>query len=157
MSLKRLRTARKMTQSRLAQASGVNFRSLQDYEQGHKPIGSASGEVLIRLASALGCSVEELLLADEIRDVGSPVLDGNTMTTEEINGLSFRCEEYGVMGQWVCSDDRIAVLFYYEGRRYLLPFKAVFKRELIPWLKAAAELQMEEAIEDAVFLQLAER
>ena len=157
MGLKCFRTGRKMTQSALAKASGVNFRSLQDYEQGHKPIGSAGGEVLLRLASSLGCSVEELLLADEIRNVGAPVLPENTMTTEEISGLSFCCEQYGVMGRWVCGGGRIAVLFYYEGRQYLLPFSAVFRSELIPWLKAAAELQMEEAIEDTVFLQFAAR
>ncbi len=157
MSLKDFRTARKITQSRLAQISGVNFRSLQDYEQGHKPLSSAGGEVLLRLASALGCSVEELLLADEIKNAGSPVLPGNTMTTEEISGHSFFCDQYGVMGQWICSDDRIAILFYFEDRQYLLPFRAIFKKELIPWLKSAAVLLMEEAIEDTEFLKLAAR
>ena len=157
MSLKEFRTAGKMTQSMLARTSGVNYRSLQDYEQGHKPTGSASGEVLLRLSASLGCSVAELLLADEIRKTGGPVLAGNTMTTEEINGLPFCCEQYNVMGQWVCSNDRIAILFYYEGNRYLLPFRAIFKHELIPWLKDAAVLMMEEAIEDTVFSQMTAR
>ena len=78
MSIKGFRVAGKMTQSMLAQKSGVNFRSLQDYEQGHKPLSSASGDVLLRLASTLGCSVEQLLLSDEIRNIGAPVLPANT-------------------------------------------------------------------------------
>ena len=157
MGLKSLRTAREMTQSRLAQISGVNFRSLQDYEQGHKSIGSASGEVLMRLASALGCSVEELLLADEIREAGAPVLAGNTITTEEINGQSFYSKQYGITGQWVCCGNRIAILFCHEGNRYLLPFSAIFKRELIPLLKSAAVMLMEEAIEETAFRQFVVR
>ena len=44
--------------------SGVNFRSLQDYEQGHKKLTSASGDVLLRLSTVLGCSMEDLLLDD---------------------------------------------------------------------------------------------
>ena len=157
MGLKQLRTAAKMTQSTLAKTSGVNFRSLQDYEQGHKPLLSAGGEVLLRLASALGCSVEELLLSDEIREAGAPLLAGNTMTAEEISGRAFHCELYDVTGKWVCSSGHIAILFYYEGNRFLLPFRAIFKKELISWLKAAAVMQMEDAIEDILFSKLAAR
>ena len=157
MSIKGFRVAGKMTQSMLAQKSGVNFRSLQDYEQGHKPLSSASGDVLLRLASTLGCSVEQLLLSDEIRNIGAPVLPANTITTEEINGQTFFCEQYGVTGQWVCCDAHIAILFYHDGRQYLLPFSAVFKRELIPWLKEAAIMMIEEAIEDAAFEELTAR
>ena len=157
MSIKESRIAGNMTQSMLAQKSGVNFRSLQDYEQGHKPLSSASGDVLLRLASVLGCSVEQLLLSDEIRKIGAPVLPANTMTKEAINGQTFFCEQYGVTGQWVCSDEHIAILFYHDGIRTLLPFSAIFKRELIPWLKAGAVMMIEEAIEDAAFEKLTAR
>ena len=50
MSLRELRKQRKLTQKELAQMSGVNFRSLQDYEQGHKKLTSASGDILLRLS-----------------------------------------------------------------------------------------------------------
>ena len=61
MSLQSIREQRGMTRRELAQRSGVNFRSIQDYEQGHKRLSSAGGETLLRLASALGCQIEELL------------------------------------------------------------------------------------------------
>ena len=54
MSLKNIREQLGMTRRELAQRSGVNFRSIQDYEQGHKRLNSAGGETLLRLASALG-------------------------------------------------------------------------------------------------------
>ena len=64
MKLKELRKKRNLTQKELASMSGVNFRSLQDYEQGHKKLTSASGDVLLRLSTVLGCSMEDLLLDD---------------------------------------------------------------------------------------------
>ena len=61
MSLQSIREQRGMTRRELAQQSGVNFRSIQDYEQGHKKLSSAGGDTLLRLAAALGCQIEELL------------------------------------------------------------------------------------------------
>ena len=45
----------------------VNSRSLQDYEQGHKKLTSADGDVLLRLSTVLGCSITELLISDTIK------------------------------------------------------------------------------------------
>ena len=56
-----------MTQKELDQISGVNFCSLQDYEQGHKRLSSASGDILLRLSTGLGCTPEDLLL-DNLKD-----------------------------------------------------------------------------------------
>ena len=64
MGLSEIRKNRKLTQKELAQRSGVNFRSLQDYEQGHKKLTSASGDILLRLSTVLGCTVEDLLMDD---------------------------------------------------------------------------------------------
>ena len=61
MSLKNIRERAGLKQSELATISGVNLRSLQDYEQGHKAISSAKGETLFRLSLALGCSIEDIL------------------------------------------------------------------------------------------------
>ena len=62
MGLREIRKERNLTQKELAQRSGVNFRSLQDYEQGHKKLTSANGDILRRLSTVLGCTTEDLLL-----------------------------------------------------------------------------------------------
>ena len=64
MGLREIRKERNLTQKELAQRSGVNFRSLQDYEQGHKKLTSANGDILLRLSTVLGCTTEDLLLED---------------------------------------------------------------------------------------------
>ena len=61
MTLKDMRILKGLSQAELAALSGVNLRSLQDYEQGHKSIASAKGETLLRLSKALGFSIENLL------------------------------------------------------------------------------------------------
>ena len=52
--LKDIRESKGLTRKELSELSGINFRSLQDYEQGHKNITSAKGETLYRLSVALG-------------------------------------------------------------------------------------------------------
>lgn len=59
--LKELREERGFSRRKLAERSGVNLRSIQDYEQGHKKISSAKSETVYRLSLALGCSADELL------------------------------------------------------------------------------------------------
>lgn len=61
MGLKELRIQAGLTQSQLATYSGVNLRSLQDYEQGHKTLASAKGETLYRLSQVLGYNMNALL------------------------------------------------------------------------------------------------
>ena len=51
-----------MTQSQLAKASGVNLRSLQQYEAGTKSIKKAAAETVISLANVLGCKPEEIMV-----------------------------------------------------------------------------------------------
>ena len=53
MSLQELRKSRNLTQKELALQTGINFRSLQDYEQGHKKLTSANGDILLRLSTVL--------------------------------------------------------------------------------------------------------
>ena len=52
----------------LAEKSGVNLRTLQQYELGAKDINKASGSTLVALARVLGCKVEDLLEYDSSRD-----------------------------------------------------------------------------------------
>ncbi len=61
MTLKEMREHAGLKQSDLSALSGVNLRSLQDYEQGHKSLASAKGETLLRLSQVLGYSIEDLL------------------------------------------------------------------------------------------------
>lgn len=61
MDLKTWREYRGLTRREVAERSGINIRSLQDYEQGHKEIKSAKGETLYRLSMVLNCTMEELI------------------------------------------------------------------------------------------------
>lgn len=149
MSLRQLRKSRNLTQKELALQTGINFRSLQDYEQGHKKLTSANGDILLRLSTVLGCSAEDLLLSDNFH--GAPLLPGNTVDIQTIQSQRFYCEKYRTAGRWICNDGKIATMFYYEGKQYFLPFKAVFKPELLHWLMESAKLQMEDTIERIVF------
>ena len=56
-----IRKARGFTQQQLSDASGVTLRMIQLYEQRQKDISKAQVNVVISLANALGCRVEDLL------------------------------------------------------------------------------------------------
>ena len=60
-NLKDTRITKKLTQAKLAEASGVNLRILQYYEQGVKDINKAQAITVYKLAHALECNVEDLL------------------------------------------------------------------------------------------------
>lgn len=49
------------SQSELAQAAGINKRTLQEYENKRRDINKASGSVLCRLARALSCNIEDIM------------------------------------------------------------------------------------------------
>lgn len=59
--LKRIRQTAGLSQSELAERTGISLRTLQHYEQGSKDIRRAAGETLLALARALGTSIENLL------------------------------------------------------------------------------------------------
>lgn len=50
-----------LSQSQLAEASGVNKRMIQYYEQGAKDIRKAQVETVLKLAHALGCLIEDII------------------------------------------------------------------------------------------------
>ena len=60
-NLQKYRKQAGMTQLELAVASGVNLRTLQDYEQGRKPINQAAAVTVHKIAKALGVTVEDLI------------------------------------------------------------------------------------------------
>ena len=49
------------SQSELAQKSGINLRTLQQYEIGAKDINKASVQSILTLSKSLGCEIEDLL------------------------------------------------------------------------------------------------
>lgn len=59
--LKGCRQSVGITQSALAERAGVSTRTLQDYEQGRKPLEKAAAITVLNIARALGCSVEDLI------------------------------------------------------------------------------------------------
>ena len=59
--LHEIRKARGFTQQQLSEASGVSLRMIQLYEQKQNDINKAQVNVVISLARALGCDVEDIM------------------------------------------------------------------------------------------------
>ena len=59
--LKQARKDKGMTQKELAEATGINLRTLQHYEQGSKDLNMAAAITVYDIATALGLKVEDLL------------------------------------------------------------------------------------------------
>ena len=60
-NLKRIRENRGLSQSELAEQSGVNLRNIQMYEQRGNNIDKAQAQILYKLSRILGCNIEDLL------------------------------------------------------------------------------------------------
>jgi len=63
--LKQMRQRAGMSQSELAEQSGVPVRTIQQYEQRQKSINKAQAEYLMMLANALHCKAEDLIEPSE--------------------------------------------------------------------------------------------
>lgn len=61
MKLKEIRESKGITQKALAEMSGVNQRTVQNFEQGKNDINQAAVVKVYALAKALGCTVEDLI------------------------------------------------------------------------------------------------
>ena len=59
--LKETRERAGLTQKELSERSGVNLRTVQNYEQGYKDINKAQGLSLYKLAKALDVTMEDLI------------------------------------------------------------------------------------------------
>ncbi len=66
--LKQLRKRAGLSQSKLAEASHIPVRTIQQYEQRQKNINKASVEYLVKLSRVLHCSIEDLLEYKNIID-----------------------------------------------------------------------------------------
>ena len=56
-----LRFGRLREKRALSEKSGVNLRTLQQYEIRAKDINKAAGETLLALATVIGCSITDLM------------------------------------------------------------------------------------------------
>lgn len=61
MKLKEIRESKGITQKALAEMSGVNPRTVQNFEQGKNDIRLAAVIKVYALAKALDCTVEDLI------------------------------------------------------------------------------------------------
>lgn len=67
MNSSKLKTARQnkgLTQKQLGEMTGLNWRTLQHYEQGSRDLNGAAAIIVYRLAEALDVKVEDLLELD---------------------------------------------------------------------------------------------
>lgn len=59
--LKRIRVSNGLTQTELANLSGINVKSIASYEQNPNKINKASVETIYNIADSLGCTIEDLI------------------------------------------------------------------------------------------------
>ena len=67
--LSEIRKARGFTQQQLSDASGVTLRMIQLYEQRQNDISKAQVNVVLSLAKALGCDVEDIIELSILTDI----------------------------------------------------------------------------------------
>lgn len=59
--LKELRQAAALSQSQLAEKTGINVRTLQHYEQGSKVFDHARIDTILKVCLALNCKLEDVI------------------------------------------------------------------------------------------------
>lgn len=163
MDLKTWREYRGLTRREVAERSGINIRSLQDYEQGHKEIKSAKGETLYRLSMVLNCTMEELIESsvDQVKQKEIPE-DGfpgrlkksrvsPELTEDGIQKSLIFSPTYKVYGRWKFRDDDCTLSFAYDGKVIEMPFIAEFTPDTIPWLRIAAMMKINSFIRNEEF------
>ena len=67
--LKEMRQAKGLSQSQLAEKTGINVRTLQHYEQGSKIFDNARIDTIMKCCIALNCKLEEILENQEYIDL----------------------------------------------------------------------------------------
>lgn len=71
VKLKEMRQAKGLSQSQLAEKSGLNVRTLQHYEQENSPkiFDHARLDTILKCAIALGCKIEDIIDNSEYLDL----------------------------------------------------------------------------------------
>lgn len=107
MNLKTFRELKGISRKELADLTGVSFRSIQDYEQGHKDLSSAKADTLLKMAKVLQCTMEDL-----ISEVDMSTLRPSSMKSperKEAAGESIASERKEVVADSIASERKEAV------------------------------------------------
>lgn len=64
--LQSLRLAAGLSQSQLAEATGINVRMIQNYEQGAKDLNGAKLHTLLKLCETLKCRLSDIVTDPEL-------------------------------------------------------------------------------------------
>ena len=88
MKLKEIRESKGITQKALAEMSGVNQRTVQNFEQGKNDIRQAAVIKVYALAKALGCTVEDLIKVDNDRTITATKAAPNIPVTPTVYAVS---------------------------------------------------------------------
>ena len=67
MSLKEKRKEAGYTQNELSKETGISLRTLQHFERNYRLTDNARLETLCRLAIALQCPIDDLIVNDDLR------------------------------------------------------------------------------------------
>lgn len=59
--LKEMRQAKGLSQSQLAETTGINVRTLQHYEQGSKIFDHARIDTILKVCLALNCKLDDII------------------------------------------------------------------------------------------------
>ena len=67
--LKEMRQAKGLSQSQLAETTGINVRTLQHYEQGSKIFDHARIDTILKICLALNCKLDDIIENQEYIDL----------------------------------------------------------------------------------------
>lgn len=118
------------SQSELASLSGINYRSLQDYEQGHKSLNLAKADIVLRLSKALNCDMEDLLVEpckiDRVNQESRLKCVGTTLAPKEQMGSVDIIIDVLVpcLKNVSTGEEEETVVFKIESRSFLKQFKS---------------------------------
>lgn len=166
MNLKEMRESRGYTRKQLAEITGINLRSLQDYEQGHKDITHAKADTLYRLSIALGCSMESLFdeclveyeqnEKNKMRGRLERYAIAANLSEKQIEKCDIYCRKYDIHGRFLFGGELCNIVFLYHQQLVRLPFIAEFNYETLPWLIELAIMKIESYVEDELFREKCE-
>lgn len=73
-NIKRIRTEKELTQNQLSRITGVSIKNIQKYESGEVDVNNVSAITLLKIATALGCEIKDLLDDDRKTTAIQPIM-----------------------------------------------------------------------------------
>lgn len=122
-NLERLRKRAGLSQSMLAQLSGVSLRSIQIYEQRRNDIGKAQFNILHALSRTLGCTIYDLM-DSEVSMQKNPVIQDNYFLNKLQQDMERNQREYEQRMQEL-ANRQAQLQAYRYGYACQMPYKSV--------------------------------